>query len=788
MNRHERSLELDKILERLAAQTSCDDAADAARGLRPATDLITVQRLLHETEDAHMLMARFGAPSFGQPRNVNGALARANAGASLSMRELLDVAYTLSVIRRVTEWRSHCEGVLTCLDDRFSLLNPNVYLETKIITAIVSEEEMSDKASPLLEDIRRKMRSTSQRLRDQLDKMIRSPAYQKLLQDPIVTMRDGRYVVPVKAEHRGEVAGLVHDTSSSGATVFIEPMSVVEANNELRLLAAKEREEIDRILAALSAEAGSFSETITEDYRILIELNVIFAKARLAYEMKAEVPRVTDDGCLRLNQARHPLIDPQQVVPIDVELGFSFDCLVITGPNTGGKTVTLKTVGLLTLMAMCGLMIPVGRDSTVSVFTRVLVDIGDEQSIEQSLSTFSAHMTNLIGILEQADEHSLVLSDELGAGTDPVEGAALAMAILEQLRKQGARIVSTTHYAELKSYAIHTDGVQNGSCEFDVATLRPTYRLLIGIPGRSNAFAISERLGMPSGIVERAGSLVSRDNQQLESVIEQLNTQRQMLEEEQQKAKDIYAAAELAKRKAEQTVQEAKNRRDKEIDRAREQARRIVEQARTQAEQFMGELDVLRKQTKDIAALADAKSKLKAQIRAMDDTVDPVREQQQDTYVLPRPLKVGDTVRLADIDKTAVVLALPDKNGNVEVQAGIIQTRVPLSNLRLEKAPKPAKNDLRRPGSAGVSRSVRTAKTEVDLRGLNADEALLEVDRFIDASVMAGLGQVTVIHGKGTGVLRTEIHKHLRTHPSVAEFRLGMYGEGETGVTVITLK
>ena len=788
MNRHERSLELDKILDRLAAQTSCDDAADAARNLQPATDLVTVQRLLKETEDAHMLMARFGAPSFGQPRNVNGSLARANAGASLSMRELLDVAYTLSVIRRVTEWRSHCEGVLTSLDDRFSLLCPNVYLETKITTAILNEEEMSDKASPVLADIRRKMRATSQRLRDQLDKMIRSPSMQKYLQDPIVTMRDGRYVVPVKAECRGEVAGLVHDTSSSGATVFIEPMSVVEANNDLRLLAAKEREEIDRILEALSAEAGNFSETIAEDYRILIELNVIFAKARLAYEMKAEVPRVTDDGCLRLNRARHPLIDPKTVVPIDVELGFDFDCLVITGPNTGGKTVTLKTVGLLTLMTMCGMMIPVGRESTVSVFRHILVDIGDEQSIEQSLSTFSAHMTNLIGVLEQADEHSLVLSDELGAGTDPVEGAALAISILEQLRAQGAHIVATTHYAELKSYAIDTDGVQNGSCEFDVNTLRPTYRLLIGIPGRSNAFAISERLGMPTSVVERAGALVSRDDKQLESVIEQLNAQQQQLEDERQKAQEATAAAERAKRNAEQKLQEAQTRQDRELDKAREQARRIVEQARTQAEQFMEELDVLRKQTKDIAALADAKSKLKAQIRAMDDTVDPVREQRQDNYVLPRPLKVGDTVRLADIDKTAVVLALPDKSGQVEVQAGIIKTRVPLSNLRLEKAPKPAKNDVRRQGAARVSRSVRNAKTEVDLRGMNADEAILEVDRFIDASVMANLGQLTIIHGKGTGVLRTEIHKHLRTHPSVAEFRLGLYGEGETGVTVVSLK
>lgn len=785
MNRHDRSLELDKILERLAAQTSCEDAAEAARSLKPATSLSMVQRLLQETADAHMLMARFGAPSFGQPRNIINALARANAGASLSMRELLDIAYTLSVIRRVTEWRSHCEGVLTSLDDRFSILAPNVYLENKITTAILSEEEVSDKASPLLADIRRKMRAASQRIRDQLDKMIRSPSYQKLLQDPIVTMRDGRYVVPVKAEHRGEVPGLVHDTSSSGATVFIEPMGVVEANNDLRILTTKEREEIDRIIEALSAEAGSFCEPISADYHILIELNVIFAKARLAYEMKAELPRVTDDGSVRLKQARHPLIDPKQVVPIDVELGFAFDTLVITGPNTGGKTVTLKTVGLLTLMTMCGLMIPVGRDSTVSVFSKILVDIGDEQSIEQSLSTFSAHMTNMIAILAEADEHSLVLADELGAGTDPIEGAALAIAILEQLRAQGAHILATTHYAELKSFAIHTPGVQNGSCEFDVATLRPTYRLLIGIPGRSNAFAISDRLGMPGSIVERAGTLVSRDAQQLEAVIEELNTQRYQLEEERAKAKEMYAAAEVMKRKAKEQIDEADRRRDRELEQAREQARRIVEQARDQAAGLMEELDVLRKQTKDIAALADAKSKLKAQIRAMDEAVDPVHQRRQEAYVWPRPVKVGDNVRIVDIDKVAVVLSLPDKSGNVEVQAGIIKTRVPLTNLRLEKAPKA--NTPAKKMTTGVSKAVRSVKTEIDLRGMNADEAILEVDRFIDASVLAGLGQVTLIHGKGTGVLRTEIHKHLRTHPSVSEFRLGVYGEGETGVTVVTL-
>ena len=786
MNRHWHALELDKILDRLAGQTCCADAADAARAVRPETDPATVRRLLGETADAHRLMARFGAPSFGQPRNVNNALARAQAGATLSPRELLDIAYTLSVIRRVTEWRSHCEGVLTSLDDRFSLLSPNLYLEDKINTAILSEEEVSDKASPALADIRRKMRAASARVRDQLDRMIHSPSYQKLLQDPIVTIRDGRYVVPVKAEHRGEVPGLVHDTSSSGATVFVEPMAVVEANNDLRLLAAKEQAEIERILEALSAAAGGFHDAITADYRILIDLNIIFAKARLAYDMKAELPCVTDDGRVRLNRARHPLIEPDKVVPIDVELGFDFDTLVITGPNTGGKTVTLKTLGLLTLMTMCGLMIPVGRDSTVSVFRQVLVDIGDEQSIEQSLSTFSAHMTNLIAILKEAGDGCLVLADELGAGTDPVEGAALATAILEQLRRQGAEVVATTHYAELKSYAVHTDGVENGCCEFDVATLKPTYRLLIGIPGKSNAFAISDRLGLPHEVVERAGALVSSEAGRLEDVIGRLNEQQARLEEAQREAETVRATAQTALLQAEKKAAESDHRRETELERAREEARRIVEQARREVVGFMEELEVLRKQTKDAMALADAKSRLKSQLRRMDEAIDPVREREEDGYVLPRPLKVGDTVRLADIDKTGVVMALPDKNGQVLVRAGIIETRVPIANLRLEK-PKTAESDRRR-STAGVSRAERAVKSEVDLRGMNADEALFETDRFLDAAVMAGLGQVTLIHGKGTGVLRAAIHAHLKTHPSVAEFRLGAYGEGETGVTVVTLK
>lgn len=794
MNRNHKVLELDKVLELLAAEATCEDAQELARHLEPVPYVDEVRRLMAETDAAYRLMAQFGSPSFGQAKNVTNALRRAQAGACLSLRELLQIAETLRVIRSLAEWRSHCAGIETCLDDRFSVLSPNKYLEEKINTTVVSEEEVADNASPALADIRRKMRAASARVREQLDKMVRSPAYQKLLQEPIVTIRDGRFVVPVRAEHRAEVPGLVHDTSASGATVFVEPMGAVEANNELKVLVSREEAEIERILTELSAEAGSFADAILADYEILVELNLIFAKARLGYKMKAVMPTITDDGCIRLRQARHPLIPADKVVPIDVELGGAFDTLVITGPNTGGKTVTLKTLGLLSLMAMCGLMPPVSDGSSLSVFEDVLADIGDEQSIEQSLSTFSAHMTNLIRILEEAGPHSLVLTDELGAGTDPVEGAALATAILERLREKGARIASTTHYAELKAYAIHTPGVENGSCEFDVATLRPTYRLLIGVPGRSNAFAISERLGMDKTLVERARELVSGDDRRLEDVVTNLDERRRALEEELKEAQAARQRAEQAGRRTQEQLEEMERRRQRELDDARAEARRIVERARTQAEQLMDELDALRKQ-KDAANFAAqaqaAKSRLRTRLGEMEKATDPVDARRQDGYVLPRPLVAGDEVLLVDIDKRATVLTPADAAGNVEVQAGIIRTRVPLSNLRLLEGSKPA---VKGRGQAPVrtrgvaSRAERTVSTELDLRGMTTEEALLEVDRFIDNALLTGVERITIIHGKGTGALRAAVHRHLRTHPSVANFRLGTYGEGETGVTIAELK
>ena len=791
MNKHYCSLELDKILELLATSASCADTAEAARALRPSPHLSEVCTLLDETDAAVMLMAKFGAPSFGGATNVSNALRRAQAGASLSLGELLRIAATLRVIRSLKEWHQHCEGVSTCLDERFSLLAPNKYLEDKICTAIVSDDEVSDHASATLADIRRRIRSASSRVREQLDKLIHSPTSQKLLQDPVVTIRSGRFVVPVKAEHRNEVPGLVHDTSSSGATVFIEPMGAVEANNELKLWEAREAAEIERIVQELSAEAGSFADAILQDYATLVELDLIFSKARLAYTMKATRPTVTEDGCIRLRRARHPLIAADRVVPIDVELGYDFDTLVVTGPNTGGKTVTLKTLGLLTLMVQCGLLPPVSDGSSFSVFRTVLADIGDEQSIEQSLSTFSAHTTNIIRILEQTDEHTLVLLDELGAGTDPVEGAALATATLEQLRAQGARIAATTHYAELKAYALQTPGVENGSCEFDVATLRPTYRLLVGVPGRSNAFAISERLGMPASVVQHARSLVNSDERRLEEVVVNLEEKRRELEDQLALARRTTQEAETAKAKAEQQLEEADRLREKELGEARDQAKRLVERARRDAEALVEELDKLRRQKDDAdfsQKAAAARSQLKSRLNKLEDDIDPVTKKRRDNYVLPRPLKVGDEVLLTELDKPAVVIGLPDNSGNVEVQAGIIRTRVAVMSVRLlDKKPKATAPAARRT-SGDFSRSSRSARTELDLRGMTTEEALLEVDKFLDDARLSGLERITIIHGKGTGALRAAVQAHLRTCPGVDSFRLGAYGEGETGVTVVTMK
>lgn len=782
MNKNFKSLELDKILQKLAEQTSFEDARELALSIEPSTGLFEANELIKETSDAHMLIGRFGAPAFGNIHNMTNALRRADAGAVLTTLELLRIASLLRVIRSVVEWREKSSSITTCLDMRFNALSPNKFLENKITSTILSEEEIADNASPELFAIRKKIVSTSTKIREHLDKIIRSASNQKYLQDSIVTIRGGRFVIPVKAEFRSAVPGLVHDTSASGATVFIEPMSVVEANNDIRMLKSKEQAEIERILAELSSEVGGYADSISRSFRIITELNVIFAKAHLAYNMKASTPILNNKGRILLKKARHPLIDKDKVVATDIELGINFDTLVVTGPNTGGKTVSLKTIGLLTLMAMCGLMIPAADNSELSVFNNVLADIGDEQSIEQSLSTFSAHMTNIIKILEIADNNSLVLIDELGAGTDPVEGAALAVSILEKLRSQGAKIASTTHYAELKSYALETDGVENACCEFDVATLRPTYRLLIGMPGRSNAFAISERLGMGSDIVERAKQLVSLENSKFESVVQKLEDSRNELDQKIKENEELKAETqrilEETQKKAAQNEKDCKN----ELELAKAQAENIIAKARAQVYGVLDEIEKIRKKQN---VTAEEKAKLKADIRNMENAADPVQNRSNEEYTLPRKLKIGDLVLIFDIDKKATVLEVGEDN--VLVQAGIIKTRVPISNIRLLKQEK-----VKIP-QRSVTRTIRsdvkrTSSTEVDLRGETVIDAIIDVDKAIDSAILSGLHQITIIHGKGTGVLRTEIQKHLKKHPSVRSYRLGTYGEGDSGVTIAELK
>lgn len=791
-NRHYNALELNKVLELLAEETTCEDARFAAQSLRPETNYKLAQSLLNQTQDAHMLLARFGAPSFGGLKNVSNPLRRAGAGGVLNMRELLDIAEVLRVIRSLAQWREHCAGVKVCLDVFFDGLSPNKYLEEKITGCILSEEEMADNASPELYDIRRKMRAASSRVREQLDKMIRSSHYQKYLQDAIVTQRGGRYVVPVKAECRGDVPGLVHDTSSSGATVFIEPIGVVEANNELKVLKSKEEAEIERILYDLSVECGSFADSIAASYECAVELNLIIAKAKLAYTMKASVPILNDEGIIDLKRARHPLIPSNRVVPTDIRLGRDFTTLVITGPNTGGKTVSIKTLGLLTLMAMCGLMIPAADQSRLSVFDRVLADIGDEQSIEQSLSTFSSHMTNIIHILADTDERTLVLLDELGAGTDPVEGAALAMSILEYLKERGAKIAATTHYAELKAYALQTPMVENGCCEFDVTTLRPTYRLLIGVPGRSNAFAISERLGMDKKVVDRAKELVSSENARFEDVVQSLEVSRQSMEQKQKEAERLYAESRQARQEALHQKERLEQQRQKELERARYEAKQIVDKAKYEAQKLLDELAELRKQkaSQDAATLAQrAKQQIKSSLGTMEDVVDPIQEEIQDEdYVLPRPLKKGDTVLITALGKNGEVLSEPDKSGNVQVRAGAITTRVKLKTLRLIEQGRKQQSTIRTVKLDTTSKATANVEQRIDLRGKMVDEAIMDLDSFIDQAILMGVNELTIIHGKGTGALRAGIQQHLRKHPFVKSYRLGVYGEGAEGVTIVQLK
>lgn len=790
MNKNHKTLELDLILEKLAAECSCDDAKDLARGLKPAGDMAEVEMLLQQTEDAFSLLARFGGPSFSGLKNVNNSLHRAAAGGSLNPKELLDIAYCLRALRTLDEWRNHSSGVKTSLDFFFEGITSNKYLETKILSCIVSEEEIADKASDTLFDIRKKIRSKENSIREKLDSLIHSSHYQQFLQEAIITQRNGRFVVPVKAECRGNVPGLVHDTSSTGATVFIEPASVVDANNDIKVLQGKERDEIMRILYELSAESGDFAESIKHSYESAIRLNLIFAKAHLAYKMKATKPILNNEGIICLKKARHPLIDPKKVVATDIALGDEYDTLVITGPNTGGKTVSLKTLGLLTLMTMCGLLIPVADRSRVSVFNNILVDIGDEQSIAQSLSTFSSHMVNIIDIIKKADDKSLILIDELGAGTDPVEGAALAVSIIEALREKGAIIAATTHYAELKAYALDTPGVTNGCCEFDIETLRPTYKLLIGVPGRSNAFAILKHLGMTQDVIDNAKAIVGSDNRDFEAVLEKLEASRHALEEERKIAEEMTERARKIEEKAQSEMDKIETLKARELDKAKREAQKLIDAAERKSSQFLLELDKLKKeQTSSNATEIARKTRraVKAQMGEMDDLINPneLADNWDYDYKLPRNPVPGDRIVIKGIGEGEV---LEFKNNNVFVKSGLLKTRVKLSDIMILDKPKKKPVKTQHNVYRTSSRADADVKTEIDMRGETVDEALSELGLFIDRCVLNNIEEIRIIHGKGTGALRSAVTDYLKTHPNVSEYRLGRYGEGENGVTIAKLK
>ena len=787
VNRTAATLELPLVLKKLSEECLISDAKEAALNLKPISELSGVKILLGETEEAYTLIARYSSPPLGGALNVVSFLTRADLGASLTAKELLEIASVLRVIRAVKKWRGDCQGaILNNSEHLFNALNPNKFLEDKISFAIKSEDEINDNASSKLADIRRKITNSSSKIRDSLDRIIRGPS-SKYLRETIITQRDGRFVVPVRSEFKGEIHGIIHDTSSSGSTVFIEPMSVVEANNEIRVLKAQEQDEIARILAELSAAVAEFSQSIKYSYDALCELDLIFAKAKLAFKLGAVVPKLNDNGYVYLKNARHPLISSKSVVPVTVTLGRDYDQLVITGPNTGGKTVTLKTIGLFTLMAMCGLMIPADDNSEISVFDRIFADIGDEQSIEQSLSTFSSHIVNIIRILNECNDNSLVLFDELCAGTDPIEGAALAKAILIKLSDMGAKTVATTHYPELKAYALDTYRVENASCEFDVETLKPTYRLIIGVPGRSNAFAISKRLGLSDDIIRIADSQLTDDDTRFERVVQSLEAERQKAEAEHRKVNELKTELMRSKKKAEQLEYEFNVKRDKLMEQTREKASQILEDARNRSALLLNELEEMKKNFDSKSAtsiLQRARADYKRSMREMEDSVDPVTSNNPGGDKLKKPPQKGDIVVVSTINRDATVLQTDEKGRRAFVMSGSIKMWVEFDELRVKNGKQSTEIKRTRNVTGLISKKDRDVKGEIDLRGMASDEAIMELDKYIDNALLSGITTVTVIHGKGTGVLRKAVQSYLRSRKNVISFRTGLFGEGENGVTI----
>ena len=781
-------LELDKVLEMLAACAGSFGGREACLRLRPISDLEDVQALLDETTAASDLCTRKGNLAFGDVQDVSASLERADRGGTLQPIELLRIAGVLRCARNVKGYVSEDEKK-TILDPLFAALSPNKYLEDKIFGAILSEEEIADNASPELADIRRHKRIQSGKIRDSLQKFISSPAFSKFLREPIITIRDGRYVVPVKSECKNDVPGLVHDVSASGGTYFVEPMSAVNANNALRELELKEKKEIERILSELSAEAAAHRVGIDENFRLLVRLDVIFAKAKLGFKMRAWAPLMNDQGRVELRNARHPLINKDQVVPISLRLGTDFDTMIITGPNTGGKTVTLKTVGLLTLMAECGMHVPAGDGSVLSTFDAILADIGDEQSIAQSLSTFSSHMKTIVDVVEQCDDRTLVLFDELGAGTDPAEGAALAMAIIEFCRKMNSRVVATTHYAELKLYAMRTKGVINASCEFNVETLRPTYKLLIGIPGKSNAFAISRKLGLPEHILKEADDLVGKSDKDFEDVLSQLEQQRQQMEAARVEAERLRRETAQIKEQSEVYHEQLRKEREKAMESARREAQQIIEDARYAANKASEEIKALKKQLAESADTSNINQRQTELRRSLNEAEDKLRSQQPEKY-RPEPTRgilIGDTVELLKLGTKASVIAI-NKDGSYQLQAGIMKLNAKSDEIYLLENENPYKEKHIRPKHSGREMKATAAASEIDLRGMDTIEAVCVLDRYMDEAMRTNLGQVRIIHGKGTGAVRAAVHQALRKNKYVKSFRLGVYGEGEDGVTIAEFK
>ncbi len=777
-------LELDAVLQMLAEQASSDEARNRCAALRPQTDRDEIHFLQEQTSAACRMITQKGSPGLSGIRDVGESLSRADRGGSLSAGELLQISAVLRCARLVKNY-AETDAVSSVLDPYFLSLVGNKYLEDRIDTSIISEEEIADAASSELADIRRHIRIQSAKVRESLQKIISSASYSKFLQEPIITIRSERFVVPVKSEYKSSVPGLVHDVSSSGSTFFIEPMQAVNANNTLRELFAREHKEIERILAELSAEVAAYRSHIDQNFENLVQLDCIFARAKLSFLMDAMEPEIREDGKLELIKARHPLIDKQKVVPISVRLGDDFDTMVITGPNTGGKTVTLKTIGLLTLMAECGLHIPAEDGSCISVYRHVLADIGDEQSIEQSLSTFSAHMKNIVEIISLCDRESLVLFDELGAGTDPAEGAALAVALIQYCRQQGAYVAATTHYAELKLFAMRTAGVMNASCEFDVETLQPTYRLLIGIPGKSNAFAISRKLGLPAHIIEAAGNLVNENDANFEDVLDQLEQQRQAMELARQEAELLRRQTEQTKKQSDAYFSELKKEKEKAVAKARQEAQHIIDDARRTANAVQEELKQLRKQMKDTADAHGVNLK-QSQLRRSLNEAESRLAGEKELPKRPKPdraIQIGDTVELLKYGSHASVLAI-NKDGTYALQAGNMKITAKAEEIYPVETPQ-AKLVKQKP--QGTQRELRMegALPELDIRGMASDEIQGVLGIFLDNAFLANRPSVRIIHGKGTGILRAAVHAELKRCKYVKKYRLGSYGEGEDGVTIV---